>query len=105
MNIKFCSECGNLLVPNENKMSCEVCNITIEGTLESSEEIKQKEEKGKGIVRDENIYADFDHICEKCGHDKAQVIERPPYISDEDSLTYVKCGKCGMCKQLAKKIG
>jgi len=45
-------------------------------------------------------------FCRKCkGLLKAEIIERPPYISDEDTLTFLKCGKCSFTQQLARKIG
>jgi len=87
-----CVSCGNI-----EKISA--------GDLTASEEIKKKSEKKSGVVNHENIYATYDFICKKCGYDKAEIIERQPYITDEDSLTFLKCGKCGFTEQLARKIG
>lgn len=89
----------------EGNFECSNCNSVEKGDLVARENIKQKEQPKKGVVDDKNIFADYNSICKKCGYDKAQVIERQPYISDEDSLTFLKCGKCGYTVQLARKIG
>ena len=73
--------------------------------LTSNELIKKKSEKKSGVIEHKNIYATYDFKCKKCGYDKAEIIERQPYITDEDSLTFLKCGKCGFTQQLARKIG
>ncbi len=84
---------------------CADCGIVEIEELVSKEKPLKKEEVAEGVVKDENIFADYEHVCKKCGYNKAQVIERQPYISDEDSLTFLKCGKCGYTIQLSRKIG
>ncbi len=68
-----------------------------------SEKIIKNEKIGAGVVKDKNIFADYPFKCKKCGYGKSEIIERQPYISDEDTLTYLKCGKCGWTEGLAKK--
>ena len=73
--------------------------------LISDEVMPKKPEIKEGVVKDKNVNATFDFKCEKCSYNKAEVIERQPYVSDEDSLTFLRCGKCGFTRQLARKIG
>ncbi len=91
-----------------NLMECVSCShkefISSED-LSSTEIMAKKPKIKEGVVEQVNIYATYDFKCEKCKHDKAEVIERQPYITDEDSLTFLKCGKCGFTQQLARKIG
>ena len=89
----------------DGKFQCTSCSFIDQGELVTKEEIKQEEERKEGIVKDKNIFADYEHTCKECGHNKAQIIERQPYISDEDTLTFIKCGKCGHTIQLSRKIG
>ena len=91
--------------PVNGEFKCSRCGAVEKGELVSREEISKKQDIGKGVVEDKNVFADFHHVCKKCGYDKAEVIERQPYVSDEDSLTFVRCGKCKHTEQLAKKIG
>jgi DNA-directed RNA polymerase subunit M/transcription elongation factor TFIIS len=68
-------------------------------SLESNEKIPKKKVVGQGAVDDKNIYATFPHVCPKCGHDKAQVIELGIWYSDEAGVVRFKCGKCGFADQ------
>ena len=86
-------------------ISCSSRENISEKDLTSSEIMPKKSEIKQGVVEHTNIYATYDFKCEKCGYDKAEVIERQPYITDEDSLTFLKCGKCNFTQQLARKIG
>lgn len=92
---------GNLL----ECISCGHKEIISSEDLTTKELIAKKPEIKQGVVEHKNIFATYDFKCEKCSHDKAEVIERQPYITDEDSLTFLKCGKCGFTQQLARKIG
>lgn len=94
--------------PIKGNLECVSCGHVekiSEGDLTSNEKIKKKSEKKSGVVEHKNIYATYDFKCKKCGYDKAEIIERQLYITDEDSLTFLKCGKCGFTQQLARKIG
>ena len=92
----------------EGYFECIKCNYLEKvgsDELTVKENLPEAEKREEGVVDDKNVFADYEHICEKCGFDKAQVIERQPYISDEDTLTFLKCGKCGYTIQLSRKIG
>ena len=85
---------------------CIKCGFVEKGKdLVEIEKISKPKIVKEGVVKDENIFADYPFKCGKCGYVKAEVIERQPYVSDEDTLTYLKCGKCGWTENLAKKIG
>ncbi len=91
-----------------NLLECISCNHQekrLSEDLSATEKMPKKPEIKQGVVEHINIYATYDFKCEKCKHNKAEVIERQPYITDEDSLTFLKCGKCGFTQQLARKIG
>ena len=91
--------------PTSNGMiKCVGCGFkTKGGDLIVREKIIKFPETGEGVIKDKNIFADYPFKCEKCNYTKAEVIERPPSISDEDTLTYLKCGKCGWTENLARK--
>ena len=69
---------------------------------------KIHENKEKKIVeyevdvedRSANKLAVYDHVCPKCGYDKAEVINKGTQIGDEDDLVIIKCGKCGHTDRL-----
>ncbi|HLC71132.1 MAG TPA: hypothetical protein VJI32_03940 [Candidatus Nanoarchaeia archaeon] len=106
----FCKTCGSLLVPEKNLygawMKCP--NNHPQPTLNQEENILtlKNENPGKRIeVMDEkNILAVHDHICRKCGYDKAELIEMSCSYSDEDNVYRFKCGKCGCVEQLEGKV-
>ena len=106
--MKYCNKCENLMKPvgDGETFECIKCGYREKSAdLISDEKMPKKPVIKEGVVKDKNIYATFDFKCEKCGYNKAEVIERQPYISDEDSLTFLRCGKCGFTRQLARKIG
>lgn len=83
---------------------CIDCGFKDKGKdLIEKEEIKKPPKVKEGVVKEENIFADYPFKCSKCGYGKAEVIERPPSVSDEDTHTYLRCGKCGWTEDLAKK--
>lgn len=91
---------------NGSWFKCVGCGYKSRGKdLIETEKIKSKNIVGEGVVKEGNIFADYPFKCKKCGYGKSEVVERQPYVSDEDSLTYLKCGKCGWMENLAKKIG
>ena len=102
MKIKFCPKCGKLLIPikHEDKffLSCKPCNyieeIRDEDFLDNTEKLKEKIKVGIGVNNDKNIYATYPHECSKCGHIGAEVLDKGPQYSDEDTIIQYKCGKC-----------
>jgi len=89
----------------ENNLVCLNCNYIEFGEISTNEKIKKKEIVGTDVADEINMFANYDHVCKKCGFEKAQILERQPAISDEDSLLYLKCGKCGYSQKMARKTG
>ncbi len=85
-------------------MYCKKCKSTTGFNGGAFKESLSHEKVGKGVSNDENIFADYDHPCKKCGHIGAQIIEVGALISDEDSLTMLKCGKCGFAERFGRKV-
>jgi DNA-directed RNA polymerase subunit M/transcription elongation factor TFIIS len=104
--LEICAKCGKIMKPiNGDSFKCINCGFKIKGEdLIETEKILKKKIIKEGVVKDKNIFADYPFKCRKCGFDKSEIIERPPYFSDEDSLVYLKCGKCGWTESLSKKI-
>ena len=87
-----------------DKLKCTNCGNLQEGKIAAKQKIKKPEKRGSGIIEnDKNIFADYEHVCEKCSYNKAQIIMRPPHISDEDDIVMLRCGKCGKSIHLEKK--
>ena len=82
---------------NEKEKNKEIPDIGIR--LEIEDKIDKKEIVGQGVVDDKNIFATYPHLCTKCGHDKAQVIEMGIWYSDEAGVIRFRCGKCGFTEQ------
>ena len=102
--MKFCQNCKGLLELKAEKLQCMSCNQIAEGTLTTSEKINKEGKEGVAIISEINDAATYRSICKKCGYEKAEVIIRDPMISDEDSITMLKCGKCGKVKNLTRKM-
>lgn len=79
---------------NIGKCSCGFEKVFELDETSVSEHIKQKEHKASGFVHDKNELATFPHKCQKCGHEKAQVIDLGVWIGDEAGIIRYKCGKC-----------
>jgi len=102
--MEFCNKCNGLMKLKEDKLNCIDCGNTQDGEIISKQEIKKPKEKGAGIIdSDKNIFADYKHECISCGYNKAQIIMRGPFISDEDDVIMLKCGKCGKSIHLERK--
>ena len=66
------------------------------------EKIKHKD-RGRGIVKDKDVFADYNHKCKKCGYEKAEVMDLGTQYSDENELIMLKCGKCSYTERIEKK--
>ena len=71
--------------------------------LIEKEEIHHEPERGEGVIKDKNIYATYPHKCEKCGYDKAEVIDEGVKYTDEAGVILLECGKCGWSERVNKK--
>ena len=65
--------------------------------------IHKESEKANGVVSEENTSACFGHKCKKCGFDKAELIDMGVFVSDEDNLVFIKCGKCGFKERVGRR--
>ncbi len=105
----FCPKCKELLIPRkigENKyiLFCRKCSFYVGNARPLKEKEKLKHSKiGEGIVKEKNELADYYHVCKKCGYEKAQIIDMGVFISDEDNLILLKCGKCGFSERIGRK--
>ena len=108
-NEQFCPKCGNLLIPEKIKnkfiIKCNKCEFSkeINEPLIRTEKIKHQEEKGKGIVKNKNLFATYPFKCKKCGYDKAEIIDQGVKYSDEESEILFQCGDCGWTERINKK--
>jgi len=106
----FCKICGTLLVPKKTPYGQWLCcpeghiQPELNQTVRLSEKGVEKEVKRMEILDGDNRLAVHDHKCLKCGHDKAELIERSCSYSDEDNIYQMKCGKCGYIEQLEGKV-
>jgi len=66
------------------------------------EKMEKMEEFGEGVSDDENNFADYNNKCEKCGYEKAEVIDLGQSYSDEDNVYLLRCGKCGWTERVGK---
>jgi DNA-directed RNA polymerase subunit M/transcription elongation factor TFIIS len=94
-----------MLMLKKDKAICNSCGFVVYSklNLSSMEKLPEKEEIGEGSVKGENIFATYEHKCEKCGYDKAQIIDCGVFYSDEDSIIFLKCGKCGFSEKIGKE--
>lgn len=106
----FCTTCGTLLVPKKTEygkwMACPLGHIQKE-TIRSSVTLTERNNQVAepvSVADGKNILAVHDHVCGKCGHDKAELREIGPSYSDEDYVSKYKCGKCGLVHMVEGKI-
>ena len=104
----FCTKCGKIIVfksPNlqGKKAECSCGNIFV--VNEEDFVLKEKtNNKAIEVADDKNLLAVHKHVCRRCGHDKAQLIEIGAMYGDEEDIVRYKCGRCGHVEQLAAKI-
>jgi len=98
----FCPHCKTLMKLKEGETKCPSCGFLKGADIQSEEKVEHNK-KGKGVVDDKNLRATYEHICKKCGYEKAEVIDMGTWISDEDTVFLMKCGKCGYSENIAKK--
>mgnify|MGYP001563728692 CR=1 FL=1 len=109
MTLRFCKKCKTLLVPHKEDgdffLKCTGCGFIEKENkiIRGSENIPGKEKIGEGVLSDENLSASYENICEKCGHNKAQILDMGVFISDEDNLILLKCGKCGFSERIGRR--
>ncbi|MBR9702068.1 hypothetical protein GOV13_04045 [Candidatus Pacearchaeota archaeon] len=112
MTLRFCHKCKTLQRPRKKDgkiiFDCSKCGfsevIDEKDHVITSEKMKKPEKRGKGSVEDKDVFATYEHVCEKCGYDKAEVIDMGIFYSDEDNLILLKCGKCGWSERIGRKV-
>ena len=110
MSFSFCPKCSNILIPEKIKgegfvEKCGFCGYSKEH-VDKSVVVKEKIHKkktGTKISKEVNEFATYHHKCQKCGYDKAQIIDMGIFYSDEDNLILLKCGKCGGSERIGRK--
>lgn len=98
MSLKFCPNCNKLITKQGN---CTCGHEIKEFSLHITEPQKQKEEKGKEILIEQKPTSGFPHICQKCGHTEAEVIDVGVAVSDEAGIYLFKCLKCSYVERQA----
>ncbi len=72
------------------------CGYTEKATnISARQKIPKQEKKGEGIAEKNPNEKGFPHLCKKCGHEFADVIDLGVFYSDESSIYLFKCKKCG----------
>ena len=79
--------------------------MPIKKKLIEDEKIIHAPRRGKGVAKDRDVFASYNHKCKKCGYGKAEMMNLGAQYSDENELVIVKCGKCGYTERLEKKAG
>ncbi|MDO5848624.1 MAG: transcription factor S [Methanobrevibacter sp.] len=96
--MEFCPECGGILLPNGDKITCGTCGYEKdlagkEDNYKQKEEIQAKETiimKGEDI----NTLPTTTVECPKCGHDKAAWWLQQTRSADEAETRFLKCLEC-----------
>ena len=106
--LKFCDSCGKPLMVEKTKQGIiGVCSCGFKSEeifeISSFEETIKVEEKGEGIIEHskEIIENTFPHICRKCGHNGAEVIDVGVKVSDEAGIYLFRCAKCSFTERQA----
>ena len=106
----FCSTCGIVLQPQKTLygtwMACPQGHVQPQ-IVQQTETFTQKNlhpAPRLQVATEENILAVYDHLCKKCGYEKAELLEIGASYSDEDNIYRMKCGKCGWVERLEGKV-
>jgi len=98
MTLKFCPNCKKIIMQTGN---C-TCGYEIkEFSLQITEHQKPKDKRSNEILLEEKITQGFPHMCQKCGHNEAEVIDVGVSVSDEAGIYLFKCIKCGYVERQA----
>lgn len=71
--------------------------------LDFKEKLPKKEWVEQKANEHKNDFATYPNKCKKCGYDFAQVLDLGIFVSDEDNLILLKCGKCGFSERVGKR--
>ena len=75
----------------------------IHNNLEFEEKAKKKEHRNSEVFHEDKEKnknkEGFPHLCSKCCHDKAEVLDLGVWFGDEAMVIRYKCIKCGYAEQ------
>lgn len=93
--MKFCPRCESMMKMKDKQYTCS-CGMFEHVKEQIKLETNNKPWKELKILESEiNPLAAHDHICSQCGYEKAQLVTKGIFVSDEDEMTGYICGKCG----------
>jgi DNA-directed RNA polymerase subunit M/transcription elongation factor TFIIS len=100
--LEFCPVCKRLLqIKKEDEKNIGFCSCGFKRTsgiqISSEDNTLQSTETGQGFI--DNKTSDIfgvDHLCKKCGNDKAEVFE---LSANEASIFVYRCLKCGFSER------
>lgn len=100
--MKYCDECGGIVVPKkENESSLFVCrSCGKQYEKEEDEDLVLKEEKeesnGINVAEDEEVaLPETEKECDECGNDTAYWWTAQTRGADEPETRFFKCTECG----------
>ncbi len=97
MKIQFCPVCKALLqIKEENGKTILFCNCGFKRYNFDMESVDKTAHNliGEGVIKEE-IGEGNQHICKKCGCDKAEIIDLGERDTNESGVYIFKCQKCG----------
>lgn len=90
----FCESCGAIITTVENSIG--VCACGHKQPVDSKTPERAVKAANLGILDSAlDPIAAFDHICPKCGFDKARLYSKGTMVTDEDEHMAYVCGRCG----------
>lgn len=96
----FCKRCWSILFPKkENGNTILQCSCGFKEVKEGGVQLKEqgcKEENEVAVIEKEvNVLPICDHLCVKCGNNKAYYEIKQMRSADEPPSKFTKCIKCG----------
>jgi DNA-directed RNA polymerase subunit M/transcription elongation factor TFIIS len=90
----FCPRCGSVLQADNNMLTC---SCGYRGTPQERvvRELSSQQKPVEIVDQSTHLLAVHDHVCSKCGYEKAQLVTKGVWYTDEDDHFSYVCGKCG----------
>ena len=98
MTMEFCKKCGAIMRPAKDDKTIIECSCGNRKTITHAVmKEKMAAHKELDVIHDTiNPLAVYPHKCKKCGFDKAQLISKGVWYTDEDEVIEYVCGRCGL---------
>lgn len=95
--MEFCTKCGAIMKPSRTKPGMLVCSCgNSQPISKTTMKESAKPHKDIEVVHDTiNPLAVYPHKCKKCCFDRAQLISKGVWYTDEDEVIEYVCGRCG----------